>query len=258
MKIKIISCLMALAALGATLVACDKEDSVMTSSDYEYKSDVSSIAALLDTTDEKYCVLVNKDKLVDKDFDPGRIVKLDPGYTNGGKDVEIEENVKTVVQAMIDEMRADGIDGICVTSGYRSYTYQEWLFNYYIEDEKAKDPTLTHDEAEKIVLGYSARPGTSEHHTGLCVDLWVSPDMRELENYGREGKYSDDVGFAETEAFEWLQNNAYKFGFILRFPENKTDITGYNYESWHYRFVGVPAASEIHEKQITLEEYLAE
>jgi D-alanyl-D-alanine carboxypeptidase len=82
--------------------------------------------------------------------------------------------------------------------------------------------------------------------------------MRELENYGSEGKYPDDVGFAETEAFKWLQNNAHKFGFILRFPENKTDITGYNYESWHYRFVGVPAASEIHEKQITLEEYLAE
>jgi LAS superfamily LD-carboxypeptidase LdcB len=135
----------------AMLVACDKEDSVMTSSDYEYKSDVSAIATILDTTDEKYCVLVNKENIVDKEFDPGKIVKLDSGYTNGDKDVEIEENVKTVVQAMIDEMRAEGISGICVTSGYRSYAYQEWLFNYYIEDEMTKDPDLTHEEAEKIV-----------------------------------------------------------------------------------------------------------
>lgn len=258
MKIKIVSCLMVLFTLTAAFAACGKDNSAMTSSDYDYKSDVSSIAALLDTTDERYCVLVNKDKTVGSDYDPGSIVKLDKEYTNGGKEIEIEENVKVAVQAMIDEMRAEGIKDICVTSGYRSYAYQEWLFNYYIEEEITADPSLTRAEAEAKVLTYSARPGTSEHHTGLCVDLWVSDVMRELENYGHEGKFPSDVGFAETEAFEWLKDNAHKFGFILRFPEDKTDITGYNYESWHYRFVGIPAASEIYEKRITLEEYLSE
>ena len=78
-----------------------------------------------------------------------------------------------------------------------------------------------------------------------------------LWNWGSETPDNPyDKGFAETEAFEWLQNNAHKYGFILRFPENKTDITGYSYESWHYRYVGVQHATKIHERGITLEEYL--
>ena len=254
MKKRVISATLVLLLSVAAFAGCD-DDSNMTSGSYDYKSDISAIVEILDTTDEKYSILVNKDKMVDADYDPGQMVKLDDGYTNGGKTIEVEKNVKAAVQAMIDEMRAHGIEGVCVTSGYRSYAYQEWLFNYYIEEEMLKDTTLTRDMAEKKVLTYSARPGTSEHHTGLCVDLWVNPDMRELENYGSEGEY-DDVGFAETEAFKWLKDNAHKFGFILRFPENKTDITGYSYESWHYRFVGIPAAAQIYEKGITLEEYL--
>lgn len=224
--------------------------------EYKYKTDISDIRSTLNTTDKKYRVLVNKEFAIDESFDPGKIVEIAPSYTNGGKTVEIEENVKVAIEAMINEMRACGIEGICVTSGYRSYIYQEWLFNTYIENEKEKDPTLSDKEAEAVVLTYSARPGTSEHHTGLCVDLWVSPVMRELENFGHEGKYPDDVGFAETEAFEWLLDNAHKFGFILRYPEDKVDITKYSYESWHYRFVGIPAAAQIYEKGLSLEEYL--
>ncbi len=237
----------------ASAVACEEGT---LDGEYKYKTDISDIKSILNTNDKKYRILVNKDKAVDASYDAGKIVEIDSSYTNGGKSVEIEENVKVAVEAMIDEMRACGIDGICVTSGYRSYTYQEWLFNTYIENEKEKDPSLTQSEAEAVVLTYSARPGTSEHHTGLCVDLWVSHVMRELENFGHEGAYPDDVGFAETEAFEWLKDNAHKFGFILRYPENKVGVTKYSYESWHYRFVGIPAASEIYKKGITLEEYL--
>jgi D-alanyl-D-alanine carboxypeptidase len=79
--------------------------------------------------------------------------------------------------------------------------------------------------------------------------------MRELENYGHEGT-KNDVGFAETEAFTWLKAHAHEYGFILRYPETKTNLTGYSYESWHYRFVGREAASIIHYQNITLEEYL--
>lgn len=246
--------LASLAVSSCLCFAACKEGTV--DGEFTYKTDISDIRSTLNTTDKKYRVLVNKDNAVDASFDAGRIVEIDTSYTNGGKTVEIEESVKVAVEAMIDEMRAEGIDGVCVTSGYRSYVYQEWLFNTYIENEKEKDPTLSDKEAEAVVLTYSARPGTSEHHTGLCVDLWVSPVMRELENFGHEGKYPDDVGFAETEAFEWLLDNAHKFGFILRYPEDKVGVTKYSYESWHYRFVGIPAASEIHEKGITLEEYL--
>lgn len=236
-----------------TLAGC-KEGTVK--DNYDYKTDISDIEKILKTKDEKYRILVNKEFAVDSSFVPGKIVEMSSAYTNGGKKVEIEENVKIAVEAMIDEMRACGISGICVTSGYRSYAYQEWLFNNYISNEKEKDPSLSNKEAEEKVLTYSARPGTSEHHTGLCVDLWVSNAMRELENFGYEGSYPDDVGFAETEAFEWLKENAHRFGFILRYPEDKVGVTKYSYESWHYRFVGIPAASEIYEKEITLEEYL--
>lgn len=248
----IIACLTLVSC--SSMIACEEKN---VDGEFTYKTDITEIKPILNTTNKKYRVLVNKENAVDESYDPGKIVEIDPSYTNGGKQVEIEENVKVAVEAMIDEMKAEGIEGICVTSGYRSYAYQEWLFNTYIQNEKEKDPSLSDKEAEQKVLAYSARPGTSEHHTGLCVDLWVSPVMRELENFGYEGSY-DDVGFAETEAFEWLKENAHKFGFILRYPEDKVGVTRYSYESWHYRFVGVGAANVIYKKGITLEEYLEE
>jgi LAS superfamily LD-carboxypeptidase LdcB len=103
-------------------------------------------------------VLVNKEYAVDESFDPGKIVEIDSSYTNGGKKIEIEENVKVAVEAMIDEMRAEGIEGICVTSGYRSYVYQEWLFNTYIENEKEKDPSLPTRKLRKRCLSIPRDP----------------------------------------------------------------------------------------------------
>ncbi len=224
---------------------------------YDYKTDISDIKDILNTTDDKYLVLVNKDHKVDDDYAPESVEQVRKDYTNGGKEIELESNVKLAAEALIAEMRAEGIDDVYITSGYRSYAYQAWLFTYYCELEKEAEPSLSDKEIEKKVLSYSAFPGTSEHHTGLCMDLFVSPDMRELENYGHEGHYKDDVGFAETEAFTWLKHNAHKFGFILRYPEDKVNVTKYSYESWHYRFVGIKAATEIYEKGITLEEYLS-
>ena len=90
---------------------------------------------------------------------------------------------------------------------------------------------------------YSARPGFSEHHTGLAIDI---------DNI--KTSYTD---FDKTKEFIWMQENAYKYGFILRYPEDKVDITGYIYEPWHYRYVGVEAAKYIYENNMTLEEYYA-
>ena len=108
----------------------------------------------------------------------------------------------------------------------------------------AKHPDWTQAQCEAEVLTYSAKPGESEHQTGLCVDL-ISTDHPSL-----------DVAFADNPAYAWLVENAHQFGFILRYPEGKEGVTGYSYEPWHYRFVGAQAASEIHEKGLTLEEYL--
>ena len=201
-------------------------------------------------------LLVNKQNAIEQDKVPDSLVKLDANYTTKGKEIELNEAVADAVISMLDAMIADGIVNVTVTSGYRTYEYQQKLFNKYIEEEKAAHPVWTDDQVREQVLTYSAAPGTSEHQTGLCVDLFTD-EMEGLWNYGSETpKNPYDKGFAETDAFVWLQKHAHEYGFILRFPENKTDITGYSYESWHYRYVGVEHAAKIHQEGITLEEYL--
>ena len=150
------------------------------------------------------------------------------------------ETAEMALQALYIEMRAAGYTDVSVTSGYRSYDKQEYLYNLYTEQEMAAG--ISRAEAQKIVDTYSARPGTSEHQTGLCVDM---------HNLG-----SASQAFAKKEAYKWLIENCYKFGFILRFPEGKEDITGYSFEPWHYRFVGRYHASEMHRLDMCLEEYI--
>lgn len=141
----------------------------------------------------------------------------------------------------------EGDDKILVSSAYRSYSYQKGLHNRYIDNYMAEFD-VSEEEAEKQTLLTSAPAGKSEHHTGLAVDLVEKrSENREL-----------DESFEDTEAFKWLSKNAHKYGFILRYPKDKTDITKYSYEPWHFRFVGVYAATIIYEDGITLEEFLAD
>ena len=150
--------------------------------------------------------------------------------------------------AMINEANKnlEGDEKILVSSAYRSYDYQEGLFEDYVSDYMTSNPDASEEEAIAFVARTSAPAGGSEHHTGLCVD------------FVRKGAPMLSESFEDTDAFDWLSQNAHKYGFILRYPKDKTDITKYSYEPWHYRFVGVYAASIIHDDGITLEEYLAE
>lgn len=221
---------------------------------------ISSLAVLVACSDagndEKYLVLVNKKNAVDATFVPDDLVDIDKKYTTGGKSIQLEKTALDAVIKMLEAMKKDGIKNVTIISAYRTYAYQRNLFESYIAQETAAHPTWSKDKIREEVLKYSAAPGTSEHQTGLCVDLFTD-EMEGLYNYGEETENNPwDKGFAETEAFEWLSKNAHKYGFILRFPENKTKITGYSYESWHYRYVGVDAATEIYKNGITLEEYL--
>lgn len=151
--------------------------------------------------------------------------------------------------AMINEANnyLEGDDKILVSSAFRTFEYQEWLIEGYVTDYM-KEHDVSEEEALEQVLLTSAPAGSSEHHTGLCVDVVEKRGaLREL-----------NESFEETEAFAWLSKNAHKYGFILRYPKDKTHITKYSYEPWHYRFVGVYAATIIYEDNITLEEYLAD
>ncbi len=235
MKRKIITIvlLLALTASLATLFACKEEKG-----------------------ESKYLVLVNKENAVGAGYVPDDLVDIDKDYTTGGKSIQLEKTALEALIRMLDDMKDAGITNVTVTSAYRTYEYQERLFNKYIANESEAHPTWSEDRVKEEVLTYSAAPGTSEHQTGLCVDLFTD-EMEGLYNFGEETpKNPYDKGFAETEAYEWLCENAHKYGFILRFPENKTEITGYSYESWHYRYVGVEHATEIRNNGLTLEEYL--
>ena len=122
---------------------------------------------------------------------------------------------------------AEGID-LEIISGYRSYDKQKSVYNYWVS-------LYGKEEADRI----SATPGNSEHQTGLAIDI---------------NNLEED--FADTPAGKWLAKNAYKYGFILRYPKGKESITGYAYEPWHFRYVGTELAKQIYDSGLTLEEFL--
>ena len=126
---------------------------------------------------------------------------------------------------------------IYISSGYRSYKDQETIYNNYIEDEKKKGNSES--EAKKIVDTYSARPGYSEHQSGLCIDVNTINDA-----------------FGYTPEAAWLAEHAHEYGFIIRYPQGKEAITGYQYEPWHIRYVGSKVADKIYKNGQCLEEYL--
>jgi D-alanyl-D-alanine carboxypeptidase len=136
------------------------------------------------------------------------------------------------LNAMLTEAQIEGI-GIKNISSYRSYATKVDLYNsYVIKDGVAKADT------------YSARPGYSEHQTGLATDVGDAAGLCEFYTC-----------FGDTPAGLWLAKNANKWGFIIRYPYNKTDITGYQYEPWHIRYVGVDVATQIYNRHTTLEQY---
>ena len=161
-------------------------------------------------------LIVNKGIGLPSSFDPGE----NPDA------VESFNAMKTDAQSAGLTLRA--------FSTYRDYDRQKYLYDNYVEKD-GKEAADT----------YSARPGFSEHQTGLAFDIMG-------EDY--DNKY--DENFGTSKEAKWLEENAHKSGFILRYPKGKENITGRTYEPWHYRFVGVEIATEIHEKGITLEEFV--
>ncbi len=174
-------------------------------------------------------VLVNKCNQLPSDYIPNGLVKIDSKFAT--KDIKLQEDAKDAFVDMCQAAKKDKY-AIKAASGYRSYEYQENLYNNYVKK----------DGIEKADT-YSARPGFSEHQTGLAVDVTKTG-----------GNYED---FGNSKEFKWMQENSYKYGFILRYPENKSYITGYNYEAWHYRYVGQNIATYIHKAGITYDEYYA-
>lgn len=173
-------------------------------------------------------ILVNRDSYIPDDYQ----VELTE-LSNGKK---VDSRIYPELQEMFNDARAQGY-GLFVREGYRTQEEQQKLLEEKIEAYKNEGKSKS--EAKKLAEQWVAIPGTSEHQLGIAVDI----------NADTTKSSSDDV-------YGWLAENAYKYGFIKRYPSDKTDITGVINEPWHYRYVGKEAALEIYSSGICLEEYI--
>lgn len=230
------------AALGVTLLLSSCGGGSLPN--YDYEIDMKPYKNAITVSGKSYLTLVNKQNPCGEEYTPEALSAIPSELTLYGKSVQMESTAALAAEALVRELHARGYGHIVITSGYRDYAYQQILFNTYLGNEQTKHPDWTVEQCRAEVLTYSALPGESEHQTGLCVDL-ISTKNPVL-----------DVTFADDPAYAWLVENAHNFGFILRYPEGDEDVTGYSYEPWHYRFVGVETAAKIYKKGITLEEYL--
>lgn len=175
-------------------------------------------------------ILVNKQNFLENDYVPENLVRPNIPFLEDctEEEMQLQKHAAKALERLVNAAKDENIT-LIGSSGYRSYQTQVEVYNSYCK-KKGKSYTLQ----------YVASPGSSEHQTGLAIDITNS--SRCFDKNSKEAK--------------WLADNAYKYGFILRYLEGKIDITGYNYEPWHIRYVGKKVAKEIYNNSETLEEYL--
>ena len=173
-------------------------------------------------------VLVNKNNQLLSNYIPNNLESISLKYAN--KDKYLKKEAKIAFEKLSEDADKLGYRIVAV-SAYRDYNYQNELFNYYVKEKGLN-----------YALECSAKPGHSEHQTGLALDV--------------EGSNKDYDNFENSKDFIWMKDNAHKYGFILRYPKGKEHITGFKYEPWHYRYVGIETAKYIYENNLTLEEYI--
>ncbi len=176
-----------------------------------------------------YLLLVNRDNLLDRTYTPCDLVNCKSNYKDN---ILIDRKVNEMFNLMKMEALNNGYD-IDIMSGYRTYEYQEKIYN-----------KLIREKGFNYALRHIAPPGASEHQTGLAIDICVY----------RDGNCYIEHEISEFEEIKWLHNNCYRFGFILRYPEGMEEVTGYNYEPWHFRYVG-DIASYLYFNRITFDDY---
>ncbi|MBQ6818936.1 MAG: M15 family metallopeptidase [Clostridia bacterium] len=166
---------------------------------------------------------------------------LDGNWKTDMTDVGGEQLDSRIVKAYRDMCNAASADGVTIyaISGYRSYSTQQRLYNNRVDRAKRENPSFTQAQAEAYAATHVARPGTSEHQSGLAIDF-----------------NSVETSFGDTKAGKWLKENSEDYGFILRYEKDKQNFTGVTWEPWHYRFVGVKHAKRINELGYCLEEYV--
>ena len=175
-------------------------------------------------------MLTNKYNYLDETYDGATMDSVGVKYSYGSNQKLVSEAFEAF-KKMFNDAKEENLT-LIINSSYRSYSDQETLYERY-----------KRNKGEEYADSIAARPGYSEHQTGYAVDIIT---------YGANADT-----FENTDEYRWLQENAYKYGYILRYPKDKEYITGYEYESWHFRYVGLKAAKYIQENNITFDEYYA-
>jgi D-alanyl-D-alanine carboxypeptidase len=194
----------------------------------------------IDDIDNEWAMfLVNKNNPLPDNYD--NMITTSVIYSTAEKDYEFDSRAASYMTDMIAAAKADGIN-LQVISSYRTIEYQQYNFDRSVQQRVNNG--MTYDEAYEDTAKEVAFPGESEHNAGLSADI-----------FSDEYVSLDDDGFKNTKAYAWLMENAASYGFILRYPEGKDDITGFIYEPWHFRFVGIYYAKKVQESGLCLEEY---
>lgn len=205
----------------------------------EYKEIITHINTHLDnefyTNTEKTddtlgkFVILNKHYYADESYEGEDLIEVDASYNLYGTTFKLSRECYEAFLKMYEDAKNAGY-GFKINSAYRSYTSQVKIYQGWVNKD-----------GQALADTYSARAGYSEHQTGYAFDV-------------RDYPFTND-DYSKTRSFTWVKENAYKYGFILRFPENKEYITGYQYEPWHYRYCGIECATYIYNNDITFEEY---
>ncbi len=197
----------------------------------EPDEDPAQVVPVVDLSDWRI-MLVNADNPIPAGYVDTIVLKKVPGYS----DMKVDERILDDLTQMMAAMRAAGLSPY-INSSFRTNSYQRYLYNRQIAKQQSYG--YSYSEAAKRAIRWVAYPGTSEHEIGLAIDFNMYMSS------------SDSV-------HAWLAKNAWKYGFIYRYPSGKTDVTGINTEPWHYRYVGREYAKMIYESGLTLEEFTAQ
>lgn len=187
------------------------------------------------TNADAYDMVVNKTRNLSSDYIPGDLVPLNdiPTVLKNPEINQLREVAYDALKELFIKAEEEKSFKLYARSGYRSYNTQDALYNSYVAN---------HGQLEADT--FSAKPGQSEHQSGLSIDITCEAMNFQLEDT-----------FFDTAEGKWVADNAHRFGFIIRYPKGKESITGYQYEPWHLRYVGKTLATEIYESQLTIEEY---
>lgn len=178
-----------------------------------------------------YTIMVNKDNMLDRTYVPDELVNAFSSYKD---DILVNKTLLDNFNLMKMDAYMNGYN-IDIMSGYRDYNYQEKIYN-----------KLIIDKGFAYAFRSVAKAGCSEHQTGLAIDICVY----------RDNKCYIEHELEDMEEINWVINNCYKYGFILRYPKGMEDRTGYNYEPWHFRYVGNDVAKYLWESKMILEDYV--